>query len=132
MKLLKTLGLTAALLAVFNLFPAFVSAQEVIDPELCRQNPNATLCEANRDPQDRNNNSLFGPSGVLTKAAQLLAVVVGVAAVIMIIIGGLQYVLASGDPSNIQNAKNTIFYAIVGLLVAALAQGIIAFVLKRI
>lgn len=109
-----------------------VGAQEVIDPELCRQNPDSTLCKSNAEPQDPNNNSLFGPNGVLTKAARLLAVVVGVVAVIMIIIGGFQYIIASGDPSNIQNAKNTVFYAIIGLLVAALAQSIISFVLVRI
>jgi hypothetical protein len=50
----------------------------------------------------------------------------------MIIVGGFQYVMASGDPGNITNAKNTILYAIIGLLVAVLAQGIISFVLVRL
>lgn len=119
-------------MVLLGLPTALVSGQEVIDPELCRQNPDATLCQANNQQQTRSNNSIYGPDGILTRVAQLLAIVVGVAAVIMIIIGGLQYVLASGDPSNVQNAKNTVFYAIVGLLVAALAQGIISFVLVRI
>jgi hypothetical protein len=91
----------------------------------------SVLCGDNT-PQTFDDNRIFGPNGIMTKAARLLAMVVGVAAVIMIIVGGFQYVLASGDPSNITNAKNTILYAIIGLLVALLAQAIISFVLVRL
>lgn len=132
MKLFKKIS-AALILAALMLFPlGIVQAQEVIDPELCRRNPDSTLCKSNSVPQDPGNNSLYGPNGVLTRVARLLSVVVGVAAVIMIIIGGLRYILASGDPTNIQGAKNTILYAIIGLLVALLAQGIISFVLVRV
>jgi hypothetical protein len=56
---------------------------------------------------------------------------VGFVAVIMIIIGGLKYVTYSGDSSNINSAKNTILYAVVGLVVVALAQIIVKFVLAK-
>lgn len=56
--------------------------------------------------------------------------VVGVAAVIMIIIGGLKYITSSGDSNNITSAKNTILYAIIGLIIVALAQFIVKFVLN--
>lgn len=56
--------------------------------------------------------------------------VVGVAAVIMIIIGGLKYITSSGDSNNITSAKNTILYAIIGLVIVALAQFIVKFVLN--
>lgn len=107
-----------------------ISAQ--VDPlgTLCNDNPQAVACQGrDQTPED---NAIFGPNGILTKAAGILALIVGVASVIMIIIGGFQYVLASGDPTNINNAKNTILYAIIGLVVALLARVIISFVLVRL
>lgn len=62
----------------------------------------------------------------------LLSFVVGVAAVIMLIIGGLKYITSSGDSSGINSAKNTILYAIVGIIVAAFAQGLVRLVLNRL
>lgn len=47
----------------------------------------------------------------------------------MIIIGGLRYVTSGGNPSSVTGAKNTIMYAIVGLVVAFLAFAAINFVL---
>lgn len=69
--------------------------------------------------------------GVLKTVLNLLSAIVGIVAVIMIIIGGFKYITSSGDPSNIQSAKNTIMYAIVGIVIAALAQVIVRFVLKK-
>jgi type IV secretion system pilin len=64
-------------------------------------------------------------------AVNILSTIVGIVAVIMIIIGGFKYITSSGDSSNVQSAKNTILYAIVGLVVVALAQIITGFVLDR-
>lgn len=88
------------------------------------------LCDT--QTQTQGSNSIFGRDGVMTKAARVIAMMVGVAAVIMVIIGGIQYVISSGDPANTKNAKNTILYAIIGLVIASLAQGIIQFVLVRL
>jgi hypothetical protein len=49
----------------------------------------------------------------------------------MIIIGGLKYITSGGESSNVSGAKNTIIYAIVGLIVVALAQFIVHFVLAN-
>lgn len=57
---------------------------------------------------------------------------VGIAAVIMIIIGGFKYIIASGDSSNIKSAKDTILYALIGLGVVALAQVIVKFVIHNV
>ncbi len=57
------------------------------------------------------------------------SLVIGIAAVIMIMIGGLKYVMSSGDSNSINGAKNTILYAIIGLVVVALAQIVVKFVL---
>lgn len=70
-------------------------------------------------------------SDIIKLAINVLSTVVGVAAVIMIIVGGFKYVTSSGDANNIGSAKNTILYAVVGLVVVALAQAIVKFVLSK-
>ena len=62
----------------------------------------------------------------------IFSLVVGIVAIIMIIVGGLKYITSSGDSGNVQSAKNTILYAIIGLVVVALAQFIVRFVLSKI
>ncbi len=98
----------------------------------CAATPDSTLCKESGKAQTPDNNSLFGSDGIITKGTRLIAMIVGVASTIMIIIGGLQYILASGDSSNINNAKNTILYAIIGLVVAIAAQAIVVFILGGI
>jgi hypothetical protein len=61
----------------------------------------------------------------------IISVVVGVIAVIMIVFGGLKYITSGGESSNVSAAKNTILYAIIGLVVVALAQFIVRFVLDK-
>lgn len=58
--------------------------------------------------------------------------VVGVVAVIMIIVGGFKYITSGGDSGKITSAKNSIIYAIIGLVIVALAQIIVQFVLTKI
>lgn len=58
----------------------------------------------------------------------VLLYVIGIVAVIMIVIGGLRYVLSGGDASSVSAAKNTILYAVIGLVVAILAYAIVNFV----
>ncbi len=70
--------------------------------------------------------------GTIDDIINLLLFLIGVIAVIMIIIGGLRYVLSGGDQSSVSSAKNTIIYAVVGLIVAAMAYAIINFVLDAI
>jgi hypothetical protein len=58
--------------------------------------------------------------------------IVGVVCVIMIIYGGFRYVTAGGDSGKVGDAKNTILYALVGLVIVALAQVIVKFVLSKV
>lgn len=57
-----------------------------------------------------------------------LSVVGGAVAVIMIIVGGLRYILANGDSNAVSGAKNTIMYAVIGLVIILFAQVIVRFV----
>jgi len=68
----------------------------------------------------------------IASVINLLSVLVGVAAVIMIIIGGFRYITSAGDSNKVTSAKNTIIYAIIGLIIVALAQLIVHFVLNKV
>ena len=70
-------------------------------------------------------------NSIITTVINVFSIVVGVVAVIMIIIGGLKYITSGGDSGNITGAKNTILYAVIGLVVVALAQFIVKFVLGK-
>ncbi|HTE57398.1 MAG TPA: hypothetical protein VK694_01530 [Verrucomicrobiae bacterium] len=91
-----------------------------------------TLCKDNEADQAVEGNSIYGADGILTKVARIMSILVGIASVIVIIIGGFKYVLAAGDTTSIASAKNTIMYAVVGLVVSLVSQGIITFVLLRV
>ena len=71
----------------------------------------------------------------ITKAARgivrIFSIVVGIIAVIMIIYGGFRYITSGGDSGRVGNAKNTLIYALVGLIIVALAQLIVHFVLNQ-
>jgi hypothetical protein len=68
----------------------------------------------------------------ITNVVNILMFLVGAVSVIMIIIGGIQYVSSNGDPSKAQLAKNIILYSIIGLGVAFFAYAIVSFVLSKI
>lgn len=68
---------------------------------------------------------------VITVVIQILSTIAGIAAVIMLIVGGLKYITANGDSSSISSAKTTIIYAIIGLIIVAMAQIIVRFVLGK-
>ena len=69
---------------------------------------------------------------IVTTVINIFSIVVGIVAVIMIIVGGFKYITSGGDSGNITSAKNTIVYAVIGLVVVALAQFIVQFVLTRV
>ena len=64
----------------------------------------------------------------LKTIVNVLLFVIGAVAVIMLIIGGLRYTTSNGDASAIKGAKDTILYAIIGIVVAILAYAIVNFV----
>ena len=75
-----------------------------------------------------NDQTSFGD--IVSKVINFLLFFVGVISVIMIIYGGVRYTTSAGDSGKVTNAKNTILYAIVGLIVSILAYAIVNFVVK--
>lgn len=69
---------------------------------------------------------------IVRNVINIFSVIIGVVAVIMIMVAGFKYITANGDSGNITSAKNTLIYAIVGLILAGLAQVIVQFVLESV
>ena len=75
---------------------------------------------------------LFGESGAFRKITNTILYIVGVIAVIMLIIGGIRYVISGGDAKKVTDAKNTVLYAIIGLVIAIFAYAIVNFVITSL
>ena len=72
---------------------------------------------------------LFGESGIFRTITNVLLFLIGAVSVIMLIIGGIRYTVSGGDSTAVTSAKNTILYAVIGIVVALLAYAIVNFVL---
>ena len=124
MKIFKTVFLSALmLLSLVALVPPTAMAQTKED--ICK---GVALTGGTCDSPGT------GPTveSVIATVINILSIIVGVIAVIMIIIGGLRYITSGGDSNNTKGAKDTILYAIIGLVVVAMAQVIVKFVLNKV
>jgi hypothetical protein len=75
-------------------------------------------------------NSGLGLGHLLKDIIDVISLVLGAVAVLMMIIGGFKFITSGGDSNKVASARNTIIYALVGLVVAALAQVLVHFVLS--
>ena len=125
--LLSVLLLTAVPVAV----PAVSYAAVNIQDKLCDSansltvDGSGTCATSTADGTTKINN-------IIETIVNIFSVLVGVVAVVMIIWGGLRYITSGGDSAKITSAKNTIIYALIGLVVVALAQFIVKFVLGKV
>ncbi len=71
-------------------------------------------------------------SAIFGQIANALIFLVGAVSVIMIIVGGLRYVLSNGDSTSTKGAKDTIMFAVIGIIVAIAAFAIVHFVTTNI
>jgi len=119
---LKRLFLVFALvLGIGVLTPVSVGAASVLD-EQCQGVTDSSICNAkNAKPFD------FAKTII-----NVLLFAAGAVAVIMIIAGGLWYVVSAGDAGKVTKAKHTLLYAVVGLVVAILAYAIVNFVVDAL
>ncbi len=119
MKKIQTVVAAFILLALssFAFMPVPNVGATALD-EVCEQNSDSAVCE-NKDASS---------DDFVKTLINTLLYIIGALSVLMIIIGGLLYVTSQGDASNITKAKNTLLYAIIGLVVAALAYAIVNWV----
>ena len=105
-------------------------AVDVVGPDCNTQG--AEQPDICRDVITDDTNPIVGPEGIITKAVGILSIIIGVVAVIVLIWSGLRFILSQGDSGKISTARSQIIYAVVGIVVAGLAQAIVQLVLKRV
>lgn len=98
-----------------SILPVFASAGSIIQDSA--NNACADAC-----------NTTLTASGLIATIANVLVFLVGSISTIMIIVGGIRYALSQGDPGQAAKAKNTILYAVFGVVAAIAAYAIIQFV----
>ena len=103
---------------------AFAAMPEVSAMTL-REGAEAARCDG--CPSD-----LFGETGAFKQITNTILYIVGIVAVIMLIIGGIRYVISGGDSKKVTDAKNTVLYAIIGLVIAVFAYAIVNFVISSL
>jgi hypothetical protein len=119
-------GLSAGLLAPLPGAVA-VAATNPYKGVDCGAAAGSAVCKDNsgQDP-------LTGSNGVLVTATNILAFVAGATAVIFMVVGGIKYITAAGAPAEVQKAKETIIYALVGVIVIIISRQVISYVLSRV
>jgi cytochrome bd-type quinol oxidase subunit 2 len=71
-------------------------------------------------------------NSALSTIINIFSAVVGVIAVIMIIVSGLQFITSSGNPQSVSKARSSLIYAIIGIVIVILAQLIVHFVINQV
>lgn len=72
------------------------------------------------------------PMVIVTRGINIALVVLGGVSALMIVYAGFRFTLAGGDPQAVKAARNTILYAVAGLVIAILAYGIVSWITDRI
>jgi predicted permease len=101
-------------------------------------NISGSLCQGVNNAANGTNDTGCGTAGsgttdlhtIASKIVNIFSIVVGIIAVVMIIYGGFRYITSGGDSGRVGTAKNTLIYALVGLVIVALAQVIVHYVLN--
>ena len=84
------------------------------------------------DCQAQKNGANTDLQGTVKNVLQIIIGLVGILSVVMIIFGGIQYTTSAGDAQKVTKAKNTILYAIIGLVISLLAFAIVTWVLGNV
>lgn len=116
--------LTVAILTLVPVMPASAALFDSSVDQACQGVTGGGACN-----ETEANNSV---NNIITTVINIFSWIVGIVAVIMIIVGGLKYITSTGDSNSVNGAKNTILYAIIGLVIVASAQIIVKFVLKKV
>ena len=70
-------------------------------------------------------------SNLASRITNLFSLIVGIAAVIMVVYSGFRYITSGGDSNRVGSAKNSLIYAIIGLVIVAMAQFIVHYVINQ-
>jgi len=108
------------------LLPVYVSAAAPAPPpQSASQQTACNTLNTLNSKEGCGNNGDTGLENVIKEIVDLLSLVVGIIAVIMVIVAGVKFVTSGGDSNAVASARGTLLYAIIGLIVVALAQTIV-------
>ena len=128
---MKRFLLTALIILGVSLpFGSAFAATNIIPA--CNSNPAVASTSVCQDVQKQSSSSGNLIIGIIKDVIDVLSVLVGSAAVIIIIVSGIRFVLSGGDSNAVANAKSGLIAAVIGIVVVALAQTIVIFVLNNI
>src|SRR5688572_21229187 len=117
------------LASIFILLVFFVFANIV--PATAFADAKSEICKGIETASGSGCNTGTSLSTVVGNIINIFSIIIGVVAVIMIMFSGFKYITAGGDSGSVSSAKNTLIYAIIGLVVVALSQTIVRFVLDK-
>ena len=123
-KFIKTLTLTIANMINLSMFFPTLAAG-ISDADLCDSSLPPSVLEANGCKGTEDNLPI-----VVINILNAIITVLGLVAVVVIIYGGIQ-MTSTGDAGKVKKAKDTILYAVIGLIVCVLAFAIVNFVIKN-
>ena len=111
------------MIGLLGVFTPVVSAANGID--ICSNgNENSVYCKNKGSGETQVN-------GIIKTIVEVLLTAVGAISIIMIVIGGIMFALSSGDAQKAAKARNTVLYAVIGLIVSIFASAIVNFVFNR-
>ena len=73
---------------------------------------------------------LVGADGTISNIVNSILYVAGIIAVVMLIFGGIRFMVSRGDKDKVQKAKNTVIYAIIGLVLVIFSYAIVNFIVS--
>lgn len=120
--------LVVALFTVLSLMTSTALAADVFK-DACAQAPSSTVCQDNAAQNGANTNPV---NHIIHVATDIVAVLVGLAAVVMIIISGFKFVTAAGSAESVKSARQTLIAALIGLAIAGLAWTLINFAVDKL
>lgn len=142
---MKKLLLFTGIIAILSSLPLSTDAASPLDPA-CRnltdaQRAESTACSTNREQNQCANDAgdetskkcnpiSGGTNGILYKITRIVALAAGSIAVIMMIVGGIGMMVASGDSQKFSNSRNTLIFAAVGLVIVVAANALVSFVIN--
>jgi len=136
LKSLRKTIITAGAALSLMLFPALivpaVASAQTADINTCLSQGTGLTTGTGNTCAAAPDTSATKIQNIVTLIINIFSIVVGIVAVIMIVVGGFRYITSGGDSGNITSAKNTIVYAVIGLVIVALAQFIVKFVLNKV
>jgi hypothetical protein len=129
-KLVRTTLIVSGLVITLGIL-SMPADTHAVDPftAVCQANNANTVC---KDKARGSTNPLTGSNGIIRKIASTTALLAGITGVIMMIAAGITFMTANGEPGKTKQAEDMAKYTLVGIVIIALADSIISYVLTKL